>query len=172
MKQFEILSGRCLVVELPEGAHSPVVDDYLLGFNLPAPKWAGDWGDDSYDTIKLPLGNWRIIGMLSEVTEGQLDGLIEPIKVFDYDAHYWNYKDKEYQPIRADESLESAIEAAGYTFENKERCPQLSDYDDNCFGVTSWDDMPLEDQFQREKWKAAQSRVLCRERCLLLGREE
>lgn len=170
MKQIPLLQGKALLIELPEGAKDLDIFKAHYGQQL--------MYTDKFDygaTFDLPEGNWRIIGMLSEVREEQTANLVETIGYIGHDTDTWpvfkDYNDNQDGFLYALESLESAIEAAGYTFENKERCPQLSDYDDNCFGVTSWDDMPLEDQFQREKWEAAQSRVLDRSRCLLLGRE-
>lgn len=65
MKNFPILQGRVFVVELPEGAANPIIDDYLLGFNLPAPVGWGDWAEESYDTVKLPPGSRRIVSTLA-----------------------------------------------------------------------------------------------------------
>src|SRR5690606_11901468 len=107
MKQFSILNGKAHVVELPEGATKPFVaktyideDGHTYDTDPQWIEWSGTYPEN---TVDLPPGNWQIVGMLSEVTEKDIDGLIEPVKVFDYDAHYWNYKDKEFQPIRVDE---------------------------------------------------------------------
>lgn len=152
MKQISLLQGKALLVELPEGAK-------MQGLQTTSPNaivYADTHGHGVI--LDLPPGNWRIIGMLSEVTEKDIDGLIEPVKVFDYDAHYWNYKDKEYQPIRVDESLESAILAEGYYLdENPIPEPDISRY-------------PNDDWIA--DYNNAQSRVLDRSRCLLLGRED
>lgn len=166
MKQLEILNGRCLVVELPEGAHSPVVDDYLLGFNLPAPKWADDWSDDSYDTIKLPPGNWRIIGMLSEVTDAEL----ADVTGFYYNKYNERYVEMPTSAMRATPigDIEDAILAEGYYLdENPKRIKDHESFYDGDGRLKDEELYMIECEAEAE----AQDRVLDRSRCLLLVRE-
>lgn len=142
MKQFPILSGRCLVVELPEGATNPFVaktyideDGHTYDTDPQWVEWSGTFPNNVW---YLPDGNWRIIGMLSEVTEEQAAELVEThgldMSVFKH------YGDRNDFCETALESLDSAIVSAGYHL------------DFNPYGN--------------------ESRVLSRDRCLLLGRKD
>lgn len=154
-----ILSDRCLVVELPEGATKPEIYGMSLTFDTPLE--VDEWGYD-YQAVKIPEGNWRIIEMLSEVTEEQAATFV---KLHATIKKYKDYLTSKEHPTNvftktALESLESAILAEGFTFQNNLRNP-----DDVCY--FSRDRMIADVREYHE----VQSRVLCRERCLLLGRE-
>ena len=217
MKQFSILSGRCLVVELPEKHEaafkalrngreltinrknkSANVDHITFDFGfaeqlfnhglLDCTSGSLDTGDRHY---LFGLG-WRIIGMLSEVTDEQAKGTVDepyesgieqytepddltgwivseaPMGTKYSKVMYRGYrdyaKDPDDYPVRevnpfgtALESLESAILAEGYYLdENPIAVPEFSGGNIR-FSETV-------------EYAKAQSRVLCRERCLLLRR--
>lgn len=193
MKQFEILSGRCLVVELPEGAHSPLIECINVLCDL---TYIDEWGYDYCSSFRLPPGAWEIVGMLGEVTEEQAAGVVdepyesgieqytEPDDVTgwivseapmgtkyskvmykgyrDYTKDPDGYSAREINPFgTAIESLESAILAEGYLLESPPT-PKCG-----CFGPAEEGACPACDE-----WVESQSRVLDRERCLLLGRED
>lgn len=165
MKQIPLLQGKALLIELPEGLgeyNMFLWDAYydVTGDFHEVPSLASTHKDPDKTRILLPEGNWRIIGMLSEVTEEQAAHLVKFV------GHPWcAYKD--YTTDKnwfntALESLESAILAERYTFINptpKPDCDCITEYDREGCDQECW------------KYINAQSRVLCRERCLLLGRE-
>jgi len=169
MKSFSILGGNGHVVELPVGSDKTVA--YGLTSLTPYINWMGD--DGNLVEVTLPPGNWRIIGMLSEVTEEQIIPLVERESepVYCYEQEYpeyvgdeWWYRDYQaqddsdykYSHYTALESLESAIKAEGYYLdENPIPEPDISRYPN--------DDWVAD-------YNNAQSRVLSRERCLLLMR--
>lgn len=155
MKQIPILSGKAMIVELPEGAINPHIHPGSNGLWY---KYEGDKGGFSYKRCELPPGNWRIIGMLSEVTEreaAQIVKLHATIKKY-RDYLIDNDRPTDMFTKTAIESLESAIVSEGYTFRSTPK-PENKDF---YWGYL--DDLA--------KWEAAQSRVLSRERCLLLRR--
>ena len=151
-KLIPILSGRCLVVELPEGAETVHVA-YNNGF------WYLIYFTHNGEILtrkRLPKGNWRIIGMLSEVREDDLYGVVPSkesimsstgILCVDYS------RDELYTLGSRIESLESAILAEGYFLDKN----PIQTVDDNYAAIG--------DYYHN------QSRVLDRSRCLLLGRE-
>lgn len=156
MKQIPLLQGKALLVEMPEGAQGwGITKDNDLGWYIPI--WdnqAQDWDWDG-SVIDLPPGNWRIIGMLSEVTEEMATTVVkECIDACECTTGYVNYnrgnKPKPFCLDTAIESLESAIEAVGYYLDNNPIPPFHERKDD---------------------WMMAQERILARSRCLLLGRE-
>jgi len=173
MKAFSILGGKVHVVELPEGATDPFVaktyideDGHVYNTAPQWLEWSGTYPDSALD---LPPGTWQIVGRLSELFYHDFDGLIEPAKVFDYTAHYWNYIEKEYQPIMQIESLESAILAEGYSFS----LPDYPDINDPKFYDEPYDGTGFYQEIYSsalDDYHEAQSRVLSRERCLLLRR--
>lgn len=197
-KLIPILSGRCLVVELPENYTLPeIISNYWrdnrgcdrLRWSCPRPY--GGWLKTMQR--RLPPGNWRIIGMLSEVTEEQIIPLVDWESNPEDIGDEWRYRDYQvqdedykYSHHTALESLESAIEAEGWTFSNPygmERPPNLPidaiPYDQQpgyrAFRNTKPhlppNDIELSYEFYFLAWQKAQSRVLDRSRCLLLGRE-
>lgn len=162
MKSFSILGGKAMIVELPEGATDVGIekDLYLSG---PVVLWymPGKNGVvNEVGSIDLLPGNWRIIGMLSEVTEEQVAGIVaKHYSSLGYDDYL---HDVDFSVLdTALESLDSAILAEGYAWNNpvpKPDCDCITEYDrEGC---------------DQECWKHinTQSRVLCRSRCLLLGR--
>lgn len=185
MKQFSILNGKAHVVELPEGAKFPRIETNQAvipyGQDL---TWDVNGGEKSYgmdetEWVALPPGNWQIVGMLPEVTEEQIIPLVErgSEPVYCYEQEYpeyvgdeWWYRDYQakddsdykYSHYTALESLESAIMAEGYTFSNP--LGKVKDFKKKYTGH----DMFFADYMQ--KWYESQSRVLCRERTLILRR--
>lgn len=163
MKQIPLLQGKALLIELPEGATNPEVHTRSLTFDTPME--VDEWGYD-YQTVKLPEGNWRIIGMLSEVTEESAASIAEQVRVM-------NQRTKGYRTYNVDQygnegyfesaikSLESAIASEGYLFESPP-APKCG-----CFGPPEEGICPDCDEYMK-----AQPRVLDRSRCLLLGRED
>lgn len=113
MKQIPILSGRCLVVELPEGATNPEIHSRSLTFDTPLE--VDEWGYD-YQAVKLPEGNWHIVGMLSEVTEEQLTDIVKPVRHRNGAAMFYNYDKRIYTPFIRNrvESLHSSIMSEGW----------------------------------------------------------
>lgn len=171
MRHITLLQGKTLLIELPEGATNPIVDDYLLGYNLPPPEWAAGWGDESYDTINLPSGNWRIIGMLGEVREEQAEQIVgfgdaDPSGDRFVVGHRLFDKEQEepflfWRDVTALESLDSSIFAEGWYFENPYgEEPKPENTPNYAYSV----DVRI--------WESVQSRVLDRSRCLLLGRDD
>lgn len=158
-KLIPILSGRCLVVELPEGAQGfGITDNNDLGWYIPI--WnrrAQDWDWDG-SVINLPPGNWRIIGMLSEVTEEQAAGMVEP----NGNGDYRNYVGAWGGFATAVQSLESTIVSEGYGFDS-EMEPSYSDCEQYENPIRTYEG-------RLREWNSRQSRVLDRSRCLLLGR--
>lgn len=173
MKQIPLLQGKALLIELPEGATDPEIYGRSLTYDTPE---VDEWGYD-YQAVKLPEGNWRIIGTLSEVTE---DGLASVVgRKFDdfqvcqklnqqpqYDMFWVRYPSGECKYFDTKDEcylhalkmkLESAILAEGYYL------------DENPVKVHTWASENADDY--RKQWEEGKKRVLCRERCLLLGRE-
>jgi len=148
MKQIPILSGKAMIVELPEGAPTPDVintgQSHLSWLDI----------DINLPDINLPPGNWRIIGMLSEVTEEQLDGIVESDTFMGGGVTiHKNYNQGGWLPTRT-MSLDSAILAEGYIFENP------------------YTGVGIKTAYSEYRRNEYQSRVLDRTRCLLLGRED
>lgn len=162
MKQFPILQGHARVVELPEGATNPEVHTRSLTFDTPME--VDEWGYD-YQAIKLPPGTWQIVGLLPEVTEEDLSEIVSFIQI-DKRVGWYDYNSPNpltFPHATALESLESAIVASGYylyenTFGKVPGCGCTGPSDKGaCDGCDDWMD--------------TQSRVLCRERCLILRRK-
>lgn len=163
MKKIKILSGRCLLVRLPEEAKNTRIQSYP---NHPMKLWYEFHyeKDDmpAFNSITLPPGNWRIIGMLSEVTENQAKELVDKT---DTHPKYWNYNLNYHREFYALESLESAIRAEGYYLdENPLPDPESTMMQGDGYVYYGADDKDF------EEYEKAQSRVLDRARCLLLRR--
>ena len=132
-KLIPILSGRCYVVELPEGATNlQVVTIHQGSKTFPSLKY--DRPDLVRGYIDLPPGSWQIDGFLSDVN--------------------WDESDIE--------SLESAILAEGYGFHSEPE-PSYSDCEQYENPMRTYEG-------RLREWNSKQSRVLCRERCLILKR--
>lgn len=153
-----------MIVELPEGATDVGIekDLYLSG---PVVLWymPGKNGVvNEVGSIDLLPGNWRIIGMLSEVTEEQVAGIVaKHYSSLGYDDYL---HDVDFSVLdTALESLESAILTEGRYFENPHgaKRPSINDYSSL-----------VQYQGDAKDFDEAQSRVLDRSRCLLLGRED
>lgn len=176
-KLIPILSGRCLVVELTEGV--PIPD--VINTGQPHLSWLDI--DIDLPDINLPPGNWQIVGMLPEITEGQASSLVFRAIT----GRYRNYTHVDFKgkglgtgilnalalnnKETALESLESAIVAEGYIFQSPEY-PDINDpqfYDDPYDGTGFYQELYSGELVD---WKEAQSRVLSRERCLLLRRAD
>lgn len=160
MKQIPILSGRCLVVELPEGAIEPRITQ-PFGIYLTVNDRFG------FNRIKLPPGNWRIIGMLSEVTEEQAFNIVQSFKFkggYLYNNYITGNRDTTDTAL---ESLESAILVEGYYLDKNPYADNLRD---------AVDKTPSRDYASKLEeaniFRQAQTHVLDRSRCLLLGRED
>lgn len=158
MKQIEILSGRCLVVELPEGAIKPHINSVgYTTFIVCHTKSAGD-GYHQHN-IELPKGNWRIIGMLSEVTDAEL----ADVTGFYYNKYNERYVEMSTSAMRATPigDIEDAIKAEGYYLDENPHGdePKPENTPNYAYSV----DVRI--------WESAQPRVLDCSRCLLLGRE-
>lgn len=166
MKQIPLLQGKALLIELPEGAKSPRIETNQsvipYGQDL---NWDINGGEKSYwmdetERVSLPPGKWHIIGMLDEVTESEAAELVRwdgPYKFFTVDTRV--------------ESLESAIECEGYSFTH----PEFPDINDPIFYDEPYDGTGFYQELYSgaiEEYHKAQSRVLDRSRCLLLGRED
>lgn len=162
MKQIPLLQGKALLIEIPEGAK-------MEGLQITSPNaivYADTHGHGVI--LDLPPGNWRIIGMLSDVREKDVKHLVKYISDWGYINHGVKTQVREMLLKTALESLESSILAEGWCFENPygEEPTHLEHM------RAGWLDNPITDDVRRVwNWKEAQSRVLCRERCLLLGRE-
>lgn len=151
MKQIPLLEGNVLLIELPNRPRYITLDDQGSRICYYTDKWNWVWQP-------TPRKSWRIIGMLSEVTEEQA-ALVVPIHRQSIIGDiYKNFKTDKWDAFDALESLESAIEAEGYYLdENPIPEPDISRY-------------PNDDWIA--DYNNAQSRVLDRSRCLLLGRED
>lgn len=163
MKQIPLLQGKALLIELPEGAKDPFVAKTYIdedGHTYDTdPQWIEWSGTYPNSTIDLPPGNWRIIGMLSEVTEDQAAEIVDGDRI-PFDETQGAYRDYTYKSnwgaawlSSALESLESSILAEGWYFDNP-----IQTVDDNYAAIG--------DYYGNE------SRVLSRDRCLLLGRDD
>lgn len=159
MKQFEILDGKALVVELQEGVSKV---DYVYKNKMT--HLIEEDGESSFLSIN---GEWHVIGRLSELTEDQAASMVASYGV----AGFHNYKiSPQFAGClikSAKESLESAIQAEGWYFENPygEEEPTIDDPDPHSQYFGSQMDLVVE-------WNHKQSRVLDHSRCLLLGRED
>ena len=150
-----------MVVELPEGA-TDVRESYANGFIYKlADGYICSWYADEDAQLD---GTWQIVGMLPEVTEEQAGSMVQH-KVWGQERGlYRNYLYHEIQARHimketALESLESAILAEGYYLDvNPIPVPDYSE------GHVRFD--------ETVEHAKAQSRVLSRERCLLLRRVE
>lgn len=157
MKQIPILSGKAMIVELK---HKPIYMEIIHSGDLKYEYEESETGPQKYTYVNLPPGTWQIVGMLSEVTESEVAQIV---KLHATIKKYRDYLIDNDRPTdmftkTAPESLESAIVAEGYTFQSTPK-PENKDF---YWGYL--DDLA--------KWEAAQSRVLSRERCLLLRRED
>lgn len=164
MKQIPLLQGKALLIEMTEGATNlKVLTVHQGSKSFPSLKY--DRPDLVRGFIDLPPGNWRIIGMLSEVTEEEAATIAEEVRVM-------NQRTKGYRTYNVDQygnegyfesaikSLDSAILAEGYLLESPP-APKCG-----CTG-------PAEEGVcdACDEWMTAQPRILDRSRCLLLGRE-
>jgi hypothetical protein len=151
MKHFPILQGKAHVVELPEGERPKRIEKSYTDSYLCVTSPSGEI------MLKLPPGTWQIVGILSEVTESEAAGMVDSDDQYGV-TMYRNYKTTGMpyfdEQITAIQSLESAIVAGGYAFQSAPK-PENKDF---YWGY-------LKDL---AKWEAAQSRLLCRERCLIL----
>lgn len=106
--------------------------------------------------------------MLSEVREPEASKLVKYTGLGGYVDSYENYQNEGYLFLpTALESLESAILAEGWYFENPYLNPKNLKVDKNNppFCLSDWYEQKL------LEYETAESRVLDRSRCLLLGRE-
>ncbi|PPL04953.1 hypothetical protein [Parapedobacter indicus] len=168
MKSVTILQGRGHVVELPEGAtdirlHGPDnMGDTALLCNLGA-------------YYCLPKGNWQIVGMICEVGEIDVSDIVDSVSVTCTDgAEYrgWRnyvYRDDFDETTLVNTALESSILAEGWYFDNPYPEPKPTTYERTVSNFGKNTDWKAYDKAHAE-WRDAQSRVLDRSRCLLLGR--
>lgn len=169
MKSFSILGGKSLVVELPEGATDPFVaktyideDGHVYKTDPQWLEWSGTYPEN---TVDLPPGNWQIVGMLSEVTEMDAIPLVDKERfiVDGPDLGFRNYTGNKHDWFgTALESLESAILTEGYGFHSEPE-PSYSDCEQYENPMRTYEG-------RLREWNSKQSRVLCRERCLILKR--
>ncbi len=157
-KLIPILSGRCLVVEIPKQDFIKAKMQTLVDMRT---VWSGKLNfknNGKWETITLPPGNWRIIGMLSEVRDAEL----ADVTGFYYNKYNDRYVEMPTSAMRATPigDIENAILAEGYLLESPPT-PKCG-----CFGPAEEGACPACDE-----WVESQSRVLDRSRCLLLGRE-
>lgn len=179
MKKIPLLQGKGLLIELPEGAENTSISDSDYFDKVITSNQHLTWNIDNgmLDGVSLPPGNWRIVSTLADLTEQQAHGLV------DWDEDELYYKVYDAHPITHDngqttirpgcldaiESFHSAILAEGYTFLPPEY-PDISDpkfYDEPYDGTGFYQEIysgAIEDYHE------AQSRVLCRERTLILRR--
>lgn len=171
-----------LLVLLPEGHKFPRIETNQsiipYGQDLCWDRNGGEksYGMDETEWVGLPQGNWRIVSTLADLTEEQA----QPLVFKAVTGRYRNYAHKDFKgkdigigilnalalnnKYTAIESLESAILADGYYL------------DENPFGkapgcgCTGPSDKGACDGC--DDWMEADSRVLSRERCLLLRRME
>lgn len=159
MKTITILSGRAMIVELPEGASDTTYPKIGIA-DLYFQKEGKHIPEESYISVPIPEGNWQIVGRLSEITEEQAEQLVEP----NGNGDYRNYEGAWGGFATAIQSLESAIRAEGWMFENPygetEPAPLLIDSEEEHRKFI----------LDKLRWMAAQSRVLDKSRCLLLRR--
>lgn len=177
MKHFEILGGKAMIVELDD---RPLLSQIRMGYLVTKHHNMKNWiptkvienpillqkamakhdqSKDYKDTyFKLPPGTWQIAGLLTDVTE------VEAAKFVEYTGwgggpDYWqDYTNPKGDVGTAVESLESAILAEGYYLDvNPIPVPDYSE------GHVRFD--------ETVEHAKAQSRVLCRERTLILRRE-
>lgn len=166
MKQIILLQGKALLIEMPNLKLITTIHKGLLvaGVNQKdvSSKCRRIDRGDIKGFVQLPPGNWQILGMLSEVTENQLDGVIESDTFMGGGVTiHKNYNQGGWLPTRV-MSLDSAISADGWYFDPIGDEPIRLPEGHNSHGTheAMWN-----------QWREVQSRVLCRERCLLLGRE-
>jgi len=165
MKRFPILQVRAYVVELPEGAHSPLIEGINVLCDL---TYIDEWGYDYCSSFRLPPGPWQIVGLLPEVTEEQAAGIVDynsDVGYYEsYGAKTVHHKNGIYSQhagfLDALESLESAILAEGYGFHSEPE-PSYSDCEQYENPMRTYEG-------RLREWNSKQSRVLSRERCLLL----
>lgn len=166
MKQIPLLQGKALLVELPEGAENTSISDSDYFDKVITSNQHLTWNIDNgmLDGVSLPPGTWEIVGLLPEVSESEAAGMVEHKIRGQERGLYRNYL---YHDIQARhimketalESLESAILAEGYYLDvNPIPVPDYSE------GHVRFD--------ETVEHAKAQSRVLSRERCLLLRRVE
>lgn len=167
MKQFTILDGKCLAVELPER----VVGQLELKYGSPTMDRSGPVylvekigsGRTYLTKVGKQSDNWQILDRLSELTEEKAAGLVELPQY----GHYFNYayENPAHKWLRtARESLESAIRSQGY-YLDENPIPHPDDISIQPASM-NW-------YFEQEvKHKEAQSRLLSRDRLLVLRRVE
>ena len=142
-----------LLVVLPEGVKDYDKDVFIIKSGPYVRLW-NQFGKD--ELIDLPAGNWQIVGRLSEVTEADAQELVDKVMG---DQHFQNYSYKsvaERWVKTAIESLESAILAENYYLDSN---PYQILKTMNGEGITESGQVAYEE---------AQSRVLSRERTLIL----
>lgn len=135
--------------------------------------WSGKMNfksGDGWESVSLPPGNWQVMGMLSEVTDGDLRDivpteLIGAIGGIGGEYMYPNYLKSNLDGFdTALESLESSILAEGYGLDSEPE-PSYSDCEQYENPMRTYEG-------RLREWNRRQSRVLDRSRCLLLGRVE
>lgn len=178
-----------LLVLLPEGHKFPRIETNQsiipYGQDLCWDRNGGEksYGMDETEWVGLPQGNWRIVSTLADLTEEQA----QPLVFKAVTGRYRNYAHKDFKgkdigigilnalalnnKYTAIESLESAILAEGWFFENTHG--DRPDYARYNYG-NAYPHPSERKRFERDlsEWEQIQSRVLCRERCLVLRRVE
>lgn len=103
-------SGEYLVVDVPDGSYlfSTEIDEsedwYTLVYSTD-----GIFGSNTEYTVKIPPGNWEIIGLYPGITEQQMEGIVEGFELYAY-ADYMHYDNGLYYYTPA-ESFASLLEA-------------------------------------------------------------
>lgn len=157
MKQIPLLQGNALLIELPKQDFIKAKIQTLVDLHT---VWSGKLNfknGDRWESVSLPPGNWRIIGMLNEVTEEDLTEIIDVLVSSESGKKlYPNFTGGPWKVNRI-ESLDSAILAENWYFENPVK-------------IHTWVSENADDY--RKQWEEGKKRVLSRERCLLLRRVE
>lgn len=169
MKQFEILDGKALVVELPEDVTKV---DYVYKNKMT--HLIEEDGESSFLSVD---GEWHVIGMLSELTDEQAAGLVgseETQGAWPYaDVFLKNYQSGSFDLNSSLESIKSAILAEGYFLDEPPFKQGKYPISSESFVKAGFGENDLVDQrYDDHIHNQAQSRVLSRKHCLILRRME
>lgn len=120
-KQIELKGKTCLLVEVPEEAHSFRTDNDFLYMKLRSHDVLDDGSSEYYEENKLPPGNWRILGSgkASEISESDWKEIVEEF-YYPLSADIMGYKNYPDMDLLFDAPTESGLSLLSYNGFKKE----------------------------------------------------
>lgn len=101
---FETSKVKGLFVVVPKDAES--FDVFSVGYTAPL-EFGCSLANGKTFTLTLPHGNWQLIGLLNEVSEGQAAEVVEWFYDFDGIKGWYDYPDKRMLWNTATQSIHS-----------------------------------------------------------------